>query len=105
MIKPFRFDCLALCDVEEAARYYDCQQAGLGCRFKNAVADTVERIATNPELYPRVAGGIRKCRVPRFPFGVLYRFDGQQVDILVVMHLLRQPGYWQKRMKGTKLEE
>ena len=105
MNRPFRFDGLALCDVEEAARYYDRQQAGLGRRFKNAVADTVERIVRNPELYPRVSGGIRKCRVLRFPFGVLYRFDNQQVDILVVMHLLRQPGYWHKRIKRADLDE
>ncbi len=100
-MKPFRFDCLALCDVEEAARYYDRQQPGLGQRFKNAVADTVERIAANPELYPRVSGGLRKCRVPRFPHGVLYRFDGKRVDILVVMHLHRQPGFWKKRVRAV----
>ncbi len=98
MSVPFQFDCLASCDVEEAARHYDRQQAGLGQRFKNAVADTVERIVMNPEWHPQVAGSIRKCRVARFPYGVLYRFDGRRVDILVVMHLHRQPGFWKNRM-------
>jgi len=80
--------------------YYDRQQPGLGRRFKNAVADTVERIATSPDWHPRVSGRIRKCRVPRFPYGVLYRFDGRQVDILVVMHLRREPGSWKKRIQS-----
>ena len=51
---PFRVDCLALCDTEEARRYYDSKLDCLGQRFANAVADTIERIAENPLLYQRV---------------------------------------------------
>jgi plasmid stabilization system protein ParE len=77
----------------------------LGSGSRTPWLDTVERIAANPEWYPRVSGGIRKCRVPRFPYGVLYRFNGEQVDILVVMHLHRQPGFWKKRIKSSDADE
>jgi len=97
---PFRVDCLALCDIEAARRYYDSRVDGLGQRFANAVADTIERIARNPLIHQRVWRGYRKCRVPRFPYGVLYRFDGEIVDILVVVDLRRRPGYWKRRIES-----
>ena len=102
-------------DMERAEDWHRClfaaadQQLGspqnLSVPPSAAVADTVESIATNPECYPRVSGTIRKCRVPRFPYGVLYRFDGRRVDILVVMHLHRQPGFWKKRLKSGDADE
>jgi len=100
-MNELRFDCLALCDVEEARRYYEAQQPGLGQKFADAVADTAERIALHPLFHIRVSGSLRKCRVPRFPYGILYRFDGETVEILVVMHLHRRPGYWKKRVQAT----
>ena len=72
----------------------------MGQRFANVVADTIERIAENPLLYQRVWREYRKCRVPRFPYGVLYRFDGEIVDILVVVDLRRRPGYWKRRFES-----
>lgn len=96
---PFRVDCLALCDVEEARRHYESRQEGLGQRFAEAVADTIERVAANPMLYQRVWREYRKCRVPHFPYGVLYRFGGEVVDILVIVDLRRRPGYWKKRVE------
>ena len=96
---PFRVDCLALCDVEAACRYYDSRLDGLGQRFARAVADTIERIAENPLIHPRIWREYRKCRVLRFPYGVLYRFDGKIVDILVVVDLRRRPGYWKPRVE------
>ena len=97
-MNPLRFDCLALCDVEEARRFYDARQSGLGQKFAEAVADTVEKIAANPEWFRQVSAGLRKCRVPKFPYGILFRYDGETVDILVVMHLQRRPGYWKHRI-------
>ena len=35
--------------------------------------------------------------VRRFPFGILYRVDPDEIVILAVMHLARQPDYWRDR--------
>jgi hypothetical protein len=33
----------------------------------------------------------------RFPFGLIYRFDGQDIVIVAVAHNKRRSGYWRKR--------
>jgi hypothetical protein len=36
--------------------------------------------------------------VKRFPYGIIYRVDGQEVFIAAVMHLKRHPDYWIDRV-------
>ncbi len=43
-------------------------------------------------LWPVVEGELRRRLVRRFPFGVLYRSDPE--EIVIVAHLRRKPGYW-----------
>jgi len=40
---------------------------------------------------------IRRALVHRFPYGVLYVLERDRLLIIAVMHLHRQPGYWQNR--------
>jgi hypothetical protein len=35
--------------------------------------------------------------VHRFPFAVIYRHDDRMIQVIAVMHLKRQPGYWRSR--------
>jgi len=35
--------------------------------------------------------------VRRFPFGILYRIEPEQIVVVAVMHLRRRPGYWRDR--------
>jgi len=48
--------------------------------------------------------GLRVTRyrflVHRFPFGILYRIAGDEIQIVAIMHLRRKPGYWTKRLSG-----
>jgi hypothetical protein len=37
--------------------------------------------------------------VNRFPYGVLYREEGEQIQILAVMNLNQKPGYWKDRLE------
>ena len=96
-MKGFWFHPEALEEAAHAALFYKEQQAGLDKRFLEALEDTVARIRRCPLLYRRAGGDIRKCRLLRFPYGVIYRFRNDQVEIIAVMHLKRKPGYWKRR--------
>ena len=87
----------ALAEADEAAAFYREQQAGLEVRFVEALDDAISRIRRNPAMYRRIEGAIRKCRVMRFPYGVIYRIAGERIEIIAIMHLRRQPGYWRSR--------
>jgi len=78
-------------------RYYESQQSGLGRRFLDAVTDAIRRVEAHPNRYRVVSGLWRQCRVSRFPFGLIYRVRNDRIEIIAVMHLRRQPGYWEHR--------
>ena len=77
--------------------FYSSKQTGLDRRFLEALEDTIARIRRNPTLYRTVDEGIRKCRLPRFPYTVIFRDTSDSIEIIAVMHLKRQPGYWESR--------
>ncbi len=102
---PHRLDCLAACDIEEAARFYESRRPGLAAVFRKAVAEALDRIVAGPEQSRVMRSGIRQCRVLKFPYAVLYHYDGKIVDVLVVTHLHRKPGWWMQRVAGRTSEE
>lgn len=84
-------------EVVTAATYYEEQQEHLGSRFISSIEDGLARIKINPLLFPLMDRDIRQCLTRTFPFGILFRDTGKQIEIIAVMHLRRKPGYWKKR--------
>jgi toxin ParE1/3/4 len=94
-MRPYRLHPEAFQEVDEAASFYKERQPGLEKRFLEALQDAIARIRRNPLMYRRVEGEVRKCRVPHFPYGLIFRVDeNDSLEILAVMHLRRRPGYW-----------
>jgi toxin ParE1/3/4 len=85
-------------EMLEAAEYYESQRRGLGRTFLAEVQRTVDRIVENPRLGQAVRQGIRRRLLRRFPFGILYQVDPEEIVIIAVMHLRRRPGYWSDRV-------
>ncbi len=97
-MKFYQFHPEALQEADEAASFYQSQQSGLETRFLEALEDAITRIQRNPLLYRRIDGEARKCRLLRFPYGIIYRSKEDYIEIIAVMHLRRQPGYWKLRL-------
>jgi len=97
-MKLYSFHPDAITEADEAARFYEERQTGLSKRFIEALTDTVSRIRRNPRLYPKIYKEIRKCRVLRFPYGVIYRDKKDLIEIIAVLHFKRKPGYWKYRI-------
>ena len=102
---PHRLDCLAACDIEDAARFYESRRTGLAAEFRKAIAETLQRIVAAPELHRVIRSGIRRCLVRKFPYAALYHFDGETVDILVITHLHRKPDWWAQRVAARGGDE
>jgi len=96
-MKPCEFHPEALEEADAAAALYKQRHPGLEIRFLEALNDTIARITRNPLMYRRIGGEIRKCRVMRFPYGVIYRLKDERIEVIAVMHLRQQPGYWKLR--------
>jgi plasmid stabilization system protein ParE len=81
-----------------AAVWYEARQAHLGRRFLAAVEDAFNRIQVNPELHRVIEADMRRCVARPFPYGVVFRKDEDQIVVIAVMHMHREPGYWVDRV-------
>ena len=93
----YRFLASAAWDAEAAIEYYDGVSPGLGLGFVAELERTLERILLNPEVWARVSDGHRRCRLRRFPYGVIYSVSDDAVLVAAVYHLHRRPGSWGER--------
>ena len=94
----FRFLEPAKVELEEAIAHYEQEKAGLGEQFALEVKNTIQRILNHPGAWTRLTRNIRRCRTNRFPYGIVYSVQGDDVLVLAVMHLHRKPGYWKDRL-------
>ena len=92
-----RFNRVAELEMLQAALRYEAQRPGLGAEFAREVDAGIKVILDAPERWPEVEPGVRKYRMNRFPYGLFYRVDGNEVEIVAVADLRRRPGYWRNR--------
>lgn len=81
----------------EAINYYEDRERGLGYDFSIEVFATIQNIVIYPTAWPVIEEGVRRCLVHRFPYGVIYNIEQEEILVLAVMHLRRHPGYWKNR--------
>lgn len=81
----------------EAINYYEDRERGLGYDFSIEVFATIQNIVIYPTAWPAVEEGVRRCLVHRFPYGVIYSIEQEEIFVLAVMYLRRHPGYWKNR--------
>ncbi len=82
-------------EAAEAAVFYHDSDPDLSLRFRTAVYASIERARSQPLLYRDFGDGLRKVRVNRFPYFIIYRLTGEQeLQVLAVAHGSREPGYW-----------
>jgi plasmid stabilization system protein ParE len=93
-----RFLTAARDEFREGVRYYDNQRDGLGAEFREQVRAAVERIRQFPEAWHPLSERTRRCLVHRFPYGVVYEVRGEEILIVAVAHLHREPEYWAQRL-------
>lgn len=88
------FNDLAERELNDAAAYYELEQAGLGGAFLAAVEQCVDASVAHPMAGVATARDIRRRLCQRFPYALLYRPTDAEIRILAVMNLRRRPGYW-----------
>jgi plasmid stabilization system protein ParE len=85
-------------EMYETAKYYQAQASGLGVDYLSEVERAIGSITQSPMTWPKVEGELRRRLVRRFPFGILYYIESEEIIIVAVAHLRRKPGYWKKRL-------
>jgi len=90
----YRFLARAEDDLVEAFDYYEKAAAGLGAEFLSEIERAIARILLQPQAWARVSKNHRRCRLRRFPYGLIYAITGEEILITAVFHLHRHPDAW-----------
>jgi plasmid stabilization system protein ParE len=86
-------------DLREAAEYYNSRRTGLGFEFAVEVGIAISRVLEAPHRWPELAPAVHKYRLDRFPYAIIYRVPRtDQVEVIAVFNLRRQPDSWKGRM-------
>ena len=89
----------AYAELTDAIEYYNEQSEGLGFEFAVEVQRTIERIVQYPDAWTPLSRRTRRCRMSRFPYGIVYQIRAEAILIVAVMHLRRPPDSWKARLR------
>lgn len=90
-------------ELEEAAAWYEAEEAGLGLRLIEAFEHASQLLAEpNPPL-TSITGfaarfGARKLILHRFPFSLVVIEYQKTRTVVALAHHRRKPGYWGQRL-------
>jgi len=94
--KAFRFHPAAEAELEEAAEWYEASKDGLGGAFIADVRRRLETILLAPDRWA-LRNGTRRILLAQFPYAIVYREVGDELEIVAIAHFRRRPTYWSKR--------
>jgi hypothetical protein len=91
-----RFVSTAELELKEAMEFYESARAGLGVEFLAEVEATTKLIESFPLAWTPLSPRTRRCRTHRFPFGLFYQVRENEILIVSLMDLRRDPINWEK---------
>ena len=94
-----RVDPRAQLEIDNAVGYYGSQRTGLGREFAEEISRGYDSIEANPRAWSPFGKTLRKHKLNRFPYSIVYTEIGNDVRIVAVAHHSRGPGYWRSVMR------
>ena len=96
-MKPIVVNEDAELDLQETVTWYEEQRSGLGADFLKCFKEAMTYVSRYPNLYPVIHADIRRILIRRFPYGVFYLNEPDQIVIIGIVHDKRDPRVWKSR--------
>ena len=87
-------------ELDDAFEYYENELSGLGTKFINSFRHAINRIINHPTAWKCLQDNVRKCRLEKFPFDIIYAIEREYIVIIAVSHHHRRPFYWIDRIEN-----
>jgi len=102
VIKTLRTHRLAEKELNEAARWYEAQQLGLGVSLLNVVDNAIARLRSgrlpsSPVPGVKTTEDVRRVLLKRFPYSIVFYERADEIVIIAFAHSSRRPGFWRSR--------
>jgi plasmid stabilization system protein ParE len=96
-VTEVRFHPEAQAEFDDAIDRYLAVGRIVALRFLDEVERATESIADAPRRWTRGTHGTHRLSLVKYPFTIVYRVRGDDVEIVAVAHQSRRPGYWSDR--------
>ena len=83
-------------ELKEAMESYEAAQEGLGAKFLAEVRAATKLVETHPLAWTLLSLRTRRIRTHRFPYGLFYQVRPDEILVLSVMDLRRDPKRWEQ---------
>jgi hypothetical protein len=83
-------------ELKEALEFYESAREGLGLEFLAEVEATIRLIESYPLAWTSLSPRTRRCRTHRFPYGLFYQVRQDEILIVSIMDLRRDPKRWEQ---------
>ena len=94
-----RFLPAAGAELDEAVAHYNGLAPGLGRELVIEVRQGLALMVEFPDAWHKLGPRVRRFRLKRFPYGVIYAALPSEIVVIALMNLRRKPGYWKNRLK------
>ncbi|MEM1295749.1 MAG: type II toxin-antitoxin system RelE/ParE family toxin [Verrucomicrobiota bacterium] len=85
-------------DLEEAARFLEKEETGLGGRFLDAVEAACQRVIANPLHFSYIDKPVRRIQTQIFPYSIHYEvIDESTIYFYGCYHQAMNPQRWETR--------
>lgn len=85
-------------EIAEAFRWYEDKCDGLGSESCLALDSTFSAIQRNLASFPVIRKQVRRVLLRRFPYGVFYMHESEQIVVIASFRASREPKRWQDRL-------
>ena len=99
MNAPIRIHPDALAEAEAALEWYRARSHRAAGDFLAALHSALARLSTEPSRFPLHLLGTRRMLLRRFPYMIVFLWNGTGVNVIAVARGRRKPGYWRDRMR------
>lgn len=88
----------ALFDIEKIVLWYEDQRKGLSYDFELCLEAGINEIIRTPLAFQQRYKHVKIIFINRFPYGIHYTLQKDEIVIIGVFHTSRSPKNWDKRI-------
>lgn len=84
-------------DIRKAFLWYESQKEFLGNSFETHITSAIENILDNPLKFQIRYGNTRIFLLKKFPYGIHFNVNQNNILIIAVFHTSRDSGNWKNK--------
>jgi toxin ParE1/3/4 len=85
-------------DIAEAQDWYRREGPALTASFREEMERQLARILRRPTQFPFARADVRRAKLRRFPYSLLFRVMPEAIYVIACFHSSRAPNVWLRRL-------